>query len=53
MLRYSFNENAAAAAIEKAVDAALEAGLRTADLARPGEKTVSTTEMGHAIRERL
>jgi 3-isopropylmalate dehydrogenase len=53
MLRYSFNENDAAVAIEKAVDAALADGLRTADLIRPGEKSVSTSEMGHAIRERL
>jgi len=53
MLRYSFNENAAASAIEHAVESALADGLRTADLARPGEKSVSTTEMGHAIRERL
>ena len=53
MLRYSFNENDAAVAIEKAVDAALSDGLRTADLIRPGEKSISTSEMGHAIRERL
>jgi 3-isopropylmalate dehydrogenase len=53
MLRYSFNENDAAAAIEQAVEQALSDGIRTADLARPGETTVSTTEMGRAIRERL
>ncbi len=53
MLRYSFSENEAALAIEKAVDETLGAGLRTADLARPGEKSVSTTEMGQAILERL
>ena len=53
MLRYSFNENDAAVAIEKAVDAALADGFRTADLTRPGEKSVSTTEMGNAVRERL
>jgi 3-isopropylmalate dehydrogenase len=53
MLRYSFNETAAAAAIETAVEATLASGLRTADLARPGEKSVSTVEMGQAIRERL
>jgi 3-isopropylmalate dehydrogenase len=53
MLRYSFKENEAAAAIEKAVEETLTAGIRTADLARPGEKSVSTTEMGRAIRERL
>src|ERR1700722_20940202 len=53
MLRYSFNENEAAAAIEKAVEATLASGLRTADLARPGEKSISTVQMGGAIRERL
>jgi 3-isopropylmalate dehydrogenase len=53
MLRYSFGENEAAAAIEKAVEKTLESGLRTADLARPGEKSVSTVEMGEAIRQRL
>src|SRR5271163_3198079 len=53
MLRYSFNENEAAAAIEHAVESTLAAGLRTADLARPGEKSVSTVEMGNAIKERL
>ena len=53
MLRYSFNEEEAAAAIEHAVEAALASGNRTADLTRPGEKSVSTVEMGRAIRERL
>jgi 3-isopropylmalate dehydrogenase len=53
MLRYSFSENEAATAIEKAVEATLQSGLRTADLARPGEKSVSTVEMGNAIKERL
>jgi 3-isopropylmalate dehydrogenase len=53
MLRYSFNENEAAAAIEKAVEATLESGIRTADLTRPGEQAVSTVEMGRAIAERL
>jgi 3-isopropylmalate dehydrogenase len=53
MLRYSFGENEAASAIENAVEANLESGLRTADLARPGEKSISTVEMGHAIRERI
>jgi 3-isopropylmalate dehydrogenase len=53
MLRYSFQENEAANAIEAAVEATLASGLRTADLARSGEKSVSTVEMGNAIRERL
>ena len=53
MLRYSFAEHEAAAAIERAVEATLEAGVRTGDLTRPGEKAVSTVEMGAAIKERL
>jgi 3-isopropylmalate dehydrogenase len=53
MLRYSFAENEAAAAIEKAVESALAAGLRTADLTRPGEAALSTVQMGRAIIERL
>jgi len=53
MLRYSFNEHEVADKIEAAVEATLEAGMRTADLARPGEKTCSTVEMGAAIKERL
>ena len=38
---------------QRAVEAALVSGVRTADLARPGEKSVSTVEMGRAIKERL
>ena len=40
-------------AIELAVDAVLAAGWRTADIAKPGEKTVGTREMGRLIREKL
>jgi 3-isopropylmalate dehydrogenase len=53
MLRYSFAENEAADAIEKAVELTLGAGLRTADLTRPGEAAISTVQMGQAIVERL
>jgi 3-isopropylmalate dehydrogenase len=49
MLRHSFGEEAAAAAIEKAVAAALAAGARTADLARPDEPVLSTAQMGRAV----
>jgi len=51
MLRSSFGLPAEADAVERAVAAALSAGLRTADLA-PSD-TVSTVEMGDAICERL
>ncbi|HUB66018.1 MAG TPA: 3-isopropylmalate dehydrogenase [Candidatus Methylacidiphilales bacterium] len=53
MLRYSFGENAAAAAIEKAVEDVLAGGHRTADLARPGDKALSTIEIGRLIIEQL
>ena len=53
MLRYSFGLPAEAKAIEDAVDAVLNEGWRTADLAKPGEETVGTVKMGELIRERL
>jgi 3-isopropylmalate dehydrogenase len=53
MLRYSFQENEAAGAIEKAVEAALAFGARTADLARAGETTLSTVQMGEEIISRI
>jgi len=52
MLRYSFGLNAAAAAIEDAVQRAIEAGLRTGDIFNPAEtgaRKVGTSEMGAAI----
>jgi len=49
MLRYSFDLDAEAQAVENAVDAVLEAGLRTGDIAKPSEKPISCTEMGDAI----
>jgi 3-isopropylmalate dehydrogenase len=53
MLRYSFHENEAAAAIEKAVEATLASGARTADLARTGDASLSTVLMGQKIIENL
>lgn len=49
MLRYSFDLDAEAQAVENAVDAVLEAGLRTGDIAKLGKKPISCTEMGDAI----
>jgi 3-isopropylmalate dehydrogenase len=49
MLRYTFRLSSEAACIEAGVGSALESGLRTADLALPGEKAVSTEEMGAKI----
>jgi 3-isopropylmalate dehydrogenase len=53
MLRHTFQMNEAAEAIERAVEAALASGMRTADLARSGEAGVSTVEMAEAIIERI
>lgn len=49
MLRYTFHEVAAANRIERAVQKALAAGLRTGDIARKGERVCSTREMGDAV----
>ena len=52
MLRHSFGLNDAAAAIEKAVAAAIAAGNRTGDIYSPTEtaaRRVGTSEMGDAI----
>ncbi len=53
LLRYSLDETAAADAIEAAVEKVLNAGLRTPDIAGPGEKAVSTSEMGDAVAAAL
>jgi 3-isopropylmalate dehydrogenase len=53
MLRISLGCEEAAAAVEAAVADVLEAGLRTADIAPPGQKAVSTSGMGDAIAQRL
>jgi 3-isopropylmalate dehydrogenase len=49
LLRYSLGMTREAAAVERAVDDAIEMGLRTPDIARPGEKTARTTEVGDAV----
>lgn len=53
MLRFSFQQEAAAVSIEKAVRKAIEDGYRTADIFTDGRKKVNTREMGNAILERL
>ncbi|NCO57789.1 MAG: 3-isopropylmalate dehydrogenase [Nitrospirae bacterium CG18_big_fil_WC_8_21_14_2_50_70_55] len=53
MLRFTFGETAAAAAVEEAVRATLDAGLRTRDIAQPGEATVTTAAMGDAVVRHL
>ncbi len=53
MLRHSFGLEAEAAAVERAVSEALEAGYRTADIAPAGVRPLSTSEMGDRIAERI
>ena len=52
-LRYSFGMGKEADLIDAAIAAALARGLRTADIASPGGKTVGTVEMGAAIVEEV
>jgi 3-isopropylmalate dehydrogenase len=52
-LRYSFDLGKQADMIDKAIAATLEKGIRTSDIAAPGEKTVSTSDMGSAILAEL
>jgi 3-isopropylmalate dehydrogenase len=53
MLRMTLNRPDDAELLEKAVDAALAAGARTADIAEPGAKRLSTEEMGDAVLSAL
>ena len=49
MLRYSLRQPEAAARIEQAVQTVLRQGLRTADIAESGAKSVGTATMGDAV----
>ena len=53
LLRHALGLGDEADAIERAIGAVLDAGCRTADLAREGESSLSCTEMARAIVERL
>ncbi|MCR5292588.1 MAG: 3-isopropylmalate dehydrogenase [Eubacterium sp.] len=53
MLRYSFDLDVEADAIENAVKKVLEEGYRTIDIAKPGEPQVKCDEMGTLIAERV
>lgn len=53
MLRYSFDLDEEAKAVEKAVEAVLQEGYRTGDIFSEGNIRVSTTEMGDLIAERI
>ena len=48
-LRYSFDQGETADRIEAAIAKVLDQGLRTADIAQGGCRTVGTAEMGKAI----
>jgi 3-isopropylmalate dehydrogenase len=53
LLRHSLGLEAEAAALEAAVSSAIDDGLRTADIAREGDRTLSTREMAEGILDRL
>ena len=53
MFRYTFGKADIAARIEKAVRATLASGLRTADIAKRGEKPCATAEMGTAVAKAI
>jgi 3-isopropylmalate dehydrogenase len=53
LLRYSLKLEAEAQAIEHAVEEALEAGYRTADIVPKGDKISTTREMADAIISRI
>jgi len=52
-LRYSFNLGKQADMIDQAIAGALANGLRTGDIAAPGQKAVGTKEMGDGILREL
>ena len=51
MLRYTFGLGKEADAIENAVKHVLKDGVRTGDIAKPGEKISGTVETGRLIAE--
>ncbi len=53
MLRYSFDLDKEADAVEAAVKSVIADGYRTVDIMAEGMKQVSTTEMGNLIAERV
>jgi len=53
LLRFTAKMEKEAAEVDHAIDDALAAGARTRDLAGPGERVLSTQEMGQAIEDAL
>ncbi len=53
MFEHSFRRTDIASEIYEAIENALASGIRTADIAKPGEKSVSTTDMTNTIVRHL
>jgi 3-isopropylmalate dehydrogenase len=53
LLRLSLGLEAEAGAVEAAVNATVDAGYITGDIAAPGERTYTTSEVGAAVAERV
>ena len=53
MLRYSFDMDKEASAVEKAIQKVLKDGYRTVDIMSEGQKEVSCSMMGNLIAEKL
>jgi 3-isopropylmalate dehydrogenase len=53
LLRHSLALETEAQALEAAVTRAIDDGLRTADIAKPGEQALSTREMAEGVLDRL
>jgi len=53
LLRWTLGDERAASAVEQAIDRALAAGARTADLARPGESALDTEQFTDRVLEQL
>jgi 3-isopropylmalate dehydrogenase len=51
LLRYGLKLSEAADVVDDCIGAALDAGARTRDLARPGEPSIGTAEMGRRIAD--
>jgi 3-isopropylmalate dehydrogenase len=53
LLRHSLAAVPAAGAVEASVERVLDAGYRTSDLTRPGDRAIGCKEMGERVREAL
>jgi 3-isopropylmalate dehydrogenase len=53
LLRHSLRLEEEALAVEKAVEGAIAAGARTADMCAAGERAISSRDMGSAVCERI